>query len=194
MPPSESRHTLPPSNAQVFTIIYCNNSIRNRPLPPSHAAEDTPLTMLALATLWEKAGGPSGVMNVVPTPRSLVKEVGEMLATHVDVRKVSFTGSTAVGKLLLQQAAGTVKRTSLELGGNAPFVVSGVCFDMYPPMNADTAFPAGVPETITWHGCLVFSRIALSSVHHLDGREAWRGSPSATPVHRQKLVHPFLCS
>lgn len=64
------------------------------------------------------------MLNVVPTPRKLVNEVGDVLTTHVDVRNVSFTGSTAVGKQLLKQAAGTVKRTSMELGGNAPFVVS----------------------------------------------------------------------
>lgn len=87
-------------------------------------AEDTPLTALALAWLWEEAGGPKGVVNVVPTPRDLVQEVGNVLATDEAVRKISFTGSTAVGKLLLKQAASTVKKTSMELGGNAPFVVS----------------------------------------------------------------------
>lgn len=87
-------------------------------------AEDTPLTALALAWLWEKAGGPKGVVNVVPTPRELVQEVGNVLTTDEAVRKISFTGSTAVGKQLLKQAASTVKRTSMELGGNAPFVVS----------------------------------------------------------------------
>ncbi|CAM9407446.1 unnamed protein product [Scytosiphon promiscuus] len=86
-------------------------------------AEDTPLTALALAWLWEKAGGPKGVVNVVPTPRELVQEVGNVLTTDEAVRKISFTGSTAVGKQLLKQAASTVKRTSMELGGNAPFVV-----------------------------------------------------------------------
>lgn len=88
-----------------------------------HAAEDTPLTALALAWLWERAGGPKGVVNVVPTPRELVQEVGNVLTTDEAVRKISFTGSTAVGKHLLKQAAGTVKKTSMELGGNAPFVV-----------------------------------------------------------------------
>lgn len=87
-------------------------------------AEDTPLTALAMAWLWEEAGGPKGVVNVVPTPRNLVQEVGNVLSTDEAVRKISFTGSTAVGKLLLKQAASTVKRTSMELGGNAPFVVS----------------------------------------------------------------------
>lgn len=90
---------------------------------PPPLAEDTPLTSLALAWLWEKAGGPKGVVNVVPTPRDLVQEVGNVLTTDEAVRKVSFTGSTAVGKQLLRQAASTVKSTSMELGGNAPFVV-----------------------------------------------------------------------
>lgn len=63
------------------------------------------------------------MLNVVPTSRELVQEVGSVLTSHEDVRKISFTGSTAVGKLLLRQAAGGVKRTSMELGGNAPFVV-----------------------------------------------------------------------
>lgn len=76
-----------------------------------------------MAQLWEKAGGPRGVLNVVTTPRELVGEVGGVLSRHPDVRKISFTGSTVVGKQLLSQAADTVKRTSMELGGNAPFVV-----------------------------------------------------------------------
>ncbi|MDQ3272725.1 MAG: NAD-dependent succinate-semialdehyde dehydrogenase, partial [Pseudomonadota bacterium] len=83
-------------------------------------AESTPLSALALAALAEQAGLPSGVLNVVTGDP---KAIGTMLATHPLVRKLSFTGSTAVGKLLSQQAAGTVKRLSLELGGNAPFIV-----------------------------------------------------------------------
>lgn len=90
---------------------------------PLTSAEDTPLTALALAMLWRKAGGPPGVVNVVPTSRELVQEVGLVLTGHESVRKVSFTGSTVVGKQLLQQAAGTVKKSSMELGGNAPFLV-----------------------------------------------------------------------
>ncbi|CAM9653494.1 unnamed protein product [Discosporangium mesarthrocarpum] len=86
-------------------------------------AEDTPLTSLALAQLAMRAGVPPGVFNVVTTPRELVPGVGGVLSGHPGVRKVSFTGSTEVGKVLLHQAAGTVKRVSLELGGNAPLVV-----------------------------------------------------------------------
>jgi succinate-semialdehyde dehydrogenase/glutarate-semialdehyde dehydrogenase len=86
-------------------------------------AEDTPLTALALADLAEKAGIPPGVINVVTSSRERAQSVGELMCTHRDVRKISFTGSTAVGKILLAHAAGTVKNVSMELGGNAPFIV-----------------------------------------------------------------------
>jgi succinate-semialdehyde dehydrogenase/glutarate-semialdehyde dehydrogenase len=84
-------------------------------------AEDTPLSALALAVLAEEAGIPAGVFNVVPTANP--KEVGQVLTESVVVRKLSFTGSTEVGKLLMKQCAGTLKKLSLELGGNAPFIV-----------------------------------------------------------------------
>jgi succinate-semialdehyde dehydrogenase/glutarate-semialdehyde dehydrogenase len=84
-------------------------------------AEDTPLSALALAALAEEAGFPPGVFNVVTTQHPA--EVGEELTSHPLVRKLSFTGSTAVGKRLYQQCATTVKKISLELGGNAPFIV-----------------------------------------------------------------------
>ena len=84
-------------------------------------AEDTPLSALALAQLAKEAGFPPGVINVVPT--SNPGEVGEVLTSSPKVKKLSFTGSTAVGKLLMKQCAGTVKKLSLELGGNAPFIV-----------------------------------------------------------------------
>ncbi|GAA1882870.1 NAD-dependent succinate-semialdehyde dehydrogenase [Williamsia serinedens] len=84
-------------------------------------AELTPLTSLALAGILTEAGLPNGVLNIVTTndPGPVVTE----WMTSGLARKLSFTGSTAVGKLLLEQAAGTVMRTSMELGGNAPFVV-----------------------------------------------------------------------
>ncbi|QDF97303.1 succinate-semialdehyde dehydrogenase (NADP(+)) [Azoarcus sp. DD4] len=84
-------------------------------------AEDTPLCALALAELAERAGVPKGVFNVVTTMKA--PEVGGELTANPTVRKLSFTGSTAVGKLLMAQCAGTVKKVSLELGGNAPFIV-----------------------------------------------------------------------
>lgn len=85
--------------------------------PPSA----TPLSALALAALGEEAGIPPGVLNVVPTNNS--KAVGEELTSNTRVRKLSFTGSTAVGKKLIAQCAETVKKVSMELGGNAPFIV-----------------------------------------------------------------------
>lgn len=84
-------------------------------------AEDTPLSALALAALAEEAGFPKGIFNVVPTNQAA--EVGKVLCTSTDVRKLSFTGSTEVGRLLMAQCAPTLKRLSMELGGNAPFLV-----------------------------------------------------------------------
>jgi succinate-semialdehyde dehydrogenase/glutarate-semialdehyde dehydrogenase len=84
-------------------------------------AEATPLSALALAVLAEEAGFPPGVLNVITTDEP--KEVGLALTESKVVRKLSFTGSTEVGKQLMRQCAGTVKKLSLELGGNAPFIV-----------------------------------------------------------------------
>lgn len=82
--------------------------------------EQTPLTALALAQLAQLAGVPAGVFNVLTGPAA---EIGAVLCASPIVRKLSFTGSTAVGRLLMQQCAPTVKKLSLELGGNAPFIV-----------------------------------------------------------------------
>ncbi|WP_428624966.1 NAD-dependent succinate-semialdehyde dehydrogenase, partial [Sedimenticola sp.] len=83
--------------------------------------EDTPLSALALAELSHQAGLPPGVFNVVTTRNAAA--VGKVLCDDPRVRKLSFTGSTPVGKLLMRQCADTVKKVSLELGGNAPFIV-----------------------------------------------------------------------
>lgn len=84
-------------------------------------APQTPLSSLALAAILEEAGLPDGVLNVVTTSRAA--EVCEPLLRGGRIRKLSFTGSTAVGRLLLAQCADTVVRASMELGGNAPFIV-----------------------------------------------------------------------
>ena len=84
-------------------------------------AEATPLTALAVAYLALEAGLPAGTINVVTASKPAA--VGEVLTTDPRVRKVSFTGSTPVGKHLLAQCASTVKKTAMELGGNAPFIV-----------------------------------------------------------------------
>lgn len=81
----------------------------------------TPLSALALAKLAEEAGFPKGVINFVTCKNP--KEIGDELTTNPLVKKISFTGSTRVGKLLLKKSAEQVKKVSLELGGNAPFIV-----------------------------------------------------------------------
>ena len=83
-------------------------------------ASQTPFSALALAALAERAGIPPGVINVVTGPSG---PMGAELTSNPTVRKLSFTGSTEVGKLLMSQCASTVKKVSLELGGNAPFIV-----------------------------------------------------------------------
>ncbi|MFQ3623565.1 MAG: aldehyde dehydrogenase family protein, partial [Acetobacteraceae bacterium] len=83
-------------------------------------ASQTPFTALAIGVLAERAGVPPGVLNIITGPAS---ETGAELTGSPLVRKLSFTGSTEVGKVILAQCAGTVKRVSMELGGNAPFIV-----------------------------------------------------------------------
>jgi succinate-semialdehyde dehydrogenase/glutarate-semialdehyde dehydrogenase len=84
-------------------------------------ASETPLSALALAELAHQAGIPAGVFNVVTTTHSA--DVGKEMTESPLVRKFSFTGSTGIGKLLIRQCASTVKKVSMELGGNAPFIV-----------------------------------------------------------------------
>lgn len=84
-------------------------------------AESTPISALALASLSQQAGIPEGVINVVTAAKGA--EIGAVLCDSPTIRKLSFTGSTDIGKKLLAQCANTVKRVSMELGGNAPFIV-----------------------------------------------------------------------
>ena len=83
-------------------------------------ANETPLSALALAVLAERAGAPAGLINILV---GKTEEIGAEITSNSKVRKLSFTGSTRVGKKLIADCAGTVKRTSMELGGNAPFIV-----------------------------------------------------------------------
>lgn len=83
--------------------------------------QETPLTALALCELAEQAGFPPGVYNTITTTDS--SKVGKELCENLKIRKLSFTGSTPVGKILMSQSASTLKKLSLELGGNAPFIV-----------------------------------------------------------------------
>lgn len=84
-------------------------------------ASETPLSALALAELGERAGIPAGVLNIVTGNRA--REIGAELTGNPSVQKVSFTGSTGIGKTLMAQCTETIKKVSLELGGNAPFIV-----------------------------------------------------------------------
>ena len=83
-------------------------------------ASETPLSALAFVELAERAGVPAGVINIVA---GITREIGTEMTSNPIVRKLTFTGSTQVGKMLMEQCAATVKRTSMELGGNAPFIV-----------------------------------------------------------------------
>ena len=84
-------------------------------------ASETPLSALALAELAERAGIPAGVINIIPGKDA--KSIGLELTTHPDIRKITFTGSTEVGRILMRQSSDTIKKVSLELGGNAPLIV-----------------------------------------------------------------------
>jgi len=86
-------------------------------------AEQTPLSALAVAELAQRAGMPAGVLNVITADAGNSIAVGKVLCESDIVRHLSFTGSTEVGRILMQQSAPTVKKLSLELGGNAPFIV-----------------------------------------------------------------------
>ncbi|KAK4529624.1 hypothetical protein CCYA_CCYA02G0481 [Cyanidiococcus yangmingshanensis] len=100
---------------KVAPALATGNTVVARP------SELTPVSAIALAELARKAGIPTGVFNVVSGSRASL--FGEMLSRHPDVRMLSFTGSTRVGRLLLAQCASTMKRTEMELGGLAPFIV-----------------------------------------------------------------------
>jgi succinate-semialdehyde dehydrogenase/glutarate-semialdehyde dehydrogenase len=86
-------------------------------------AEQTPLSALALAVLAEQAGIPAGVLNIITADSEQSIAIGKVLCNSPTVRKLTFTGSTPVGRILMQQSAQTLKKMSLELGGHAPFIV-----------------------------------------------------------------------
>jgi succinate-semialdehyde dehydrogenase/glutarate-semialdehyde dehydrogenase len=86
-------------------------------------AEQTPLSALALAVLAEQAGIPAGVLNIITGDSDQSIAIGKVLCNSPTVRKLTFTGSTPVGRILMQQSAPTLKKLSLELGGHAPFIV-----------------------------------------------------------------------
>lgn len=124
-------------------------------------AAETPLSALFLASLAVEAGLPAGVVNIVTT--SDAAAAGHILSTDARVRKISFTGSTAVGKILMKQGAETIKRLSLELGGNAPMIVFS---------SADLAVAVAGTVTAKFRNagqtCVCINRIYVEdSVHDL---------------------------
>jgi phenylacetaldehyde dehydrogenase len=114
-------------------------------------AEQTPLSALRLGELVQEAGFPDGVVNIVP---GYGETAGAALAAHPDVDKVAFTGSTEVGKLILQAAAGNLKKVSLELGGKSPNVV-------FSDVDLDTAIAGSASAIFFNHGqcCCAGSRL-----------------------------------
>src|SRR5690606_17923444 len=99
---------------KVAPALACGNTVVLKP------AEQTPLTALELAAICAEVGLPPGVLNVVP---GFGEVAGAALVRHPDVDKIAFTGSTAVGKIISREAAGTLKKVSLELGGRSPNII-----------------------------------------------------------------------
>ncbi len=118
-------------------------------------AEQTPLSCLRLGELFQEAGFPDGVVNIVP---GFGETAGAALAGHPDVDKIAFTGSTEVGKLILQAAAGNLKKVSLELGGKSPNVVLG-------DVDMDEAIAGAASAIFFNHGqcCCAGSRLYVDS-------------------------------
>ncbi|KAG9019689.1 succinate semialdehyde dehydrogenase NADP+ linked [Tulasnella sp. 427] len=123
---------------------------------------ETPFSCLALVELANRAGVPPGVINVVTTDKH-IKEVGDELAQNKTVKKLSFTGSTGVAKLLMQRAASTLKKVSLEAGGNAPFIV----FD---DADIDKAVDGAIASKFRGSGqtCVCANRIYVQSSIYAD--------------------------
>ena len=121
-------------------------------------AEDTPYSAFAMAVLAERAGIPAGILGIVTGD---AKDIGKEMTSNPIVAKLTFTGSTAVGKLLMEQCAGTVKKTSMELGGNAPFIV----FD---DANLDEAVEAAMASKYRNAGqtCVCANRIYVQEGIH----------------------------
>ncbi|KAG5648729.1 hypothetical protein DXG03_000076 [Asterophora parasitica] len=123
---------------------------------------ETPFSALALAELATRAGVPDGVINIVPTLKNVV-EVGKEMCENKIIKKVTFTGSTPVAKLLYGMAASTLKKVSIEAGGNAPFIV----FD---DANVDEAVEAAIVSKFRGSGqtCVCANRIYVQSGIYAD--------------------------
>lgn len=148
-----NRKSLPPLLATPQTHIFQAAGCTTVWKP----AGETPLSALAQAVLALEAGIPPGVIQVVTT-LTTVAEVGKEICTNPKVKKVSFTGSTRVGRILMEQGSSTIKKLSLELGGNSPFIV----FD---DAKIETAVEAGITAKFRNSGqtCVTANRIFVQS-------------------------------
>ncbi|KAG2110717.1 Aldehyde/histidinol dehydrogenase [Suillus cothurnatus] len=129
--------------------------------PPPEA----PFSALALAELSRRAGVPDGVINIVTTQKNVI-EVGREMCESKAVRKVSFTGSTPVAKSLYGMAASTLKKVSIEAGGNAPFIVFDDA-DIDKAVEGAIAFGNGLDETTT-HGPLIHEKAVSKVTRHVE--------------------------
>jgi len=124
-------------------------------------AHETPLSALALAQTAEEAGLPPGVFNVIPCDHTNTQGISKFVCDSPDVHCITFTGSTAVGKILLNQSASTVKRLCLELGGNAPLIV-------FPSASVDQAVQGTIASKFRCSGqtCVSANRFFIhDSIH-----------------------------
>ncbi len=168
-PPINTRRLLtikqPVGPAALITPWNFPSAMITRKLAPALAAgctavikptEETPLSALAICAIVKEAGIPPGVVNCLTVAREDVEDVGRALCHSKLIRKVSFTGSTAVGKWLMRESSATVKRISLELGGNAPFIV----FD---DADVDVAVTACIQSKLRNSGqvCIASNRILV---------------------------------
>ncbi|WP_417586326.1 NAD-dependent succinate-semialdehyde dehydrogenase [Pararhodobacter oceanensis] len=138
-------------------------------------ASETPLSALAMARLAEEAGIPPGVFSVLPS--SDAAATGKAFCAHPKMRKISFTGSTRVGKILMQQGADQLKKLSLELGGNAPFIV----FD---DADLDAAVEGAIVSKFRNAGqtCVCTNRIYVQNAVYEDFVERLRAAVAKLPV------------
>lgn len=138
-------------------------------------AESTPLSALALEALAKDAGLPDDVLKVITTTQPA--DIGEIFTSHPTIKKITFTGSTAVGKLLMQQSASTVKKVSMELGGNAPFIV----FD---DADIDAAVQGAMVSKYRNAGqtCVCANRFFVHENIHDDFVEKFKAAISALKV------------
>lgn len=152
----------------------------------SKSPGETPYTAAALAELAHRAGIPAGVVNIVTALKN-TPEVGETITSSPTVRKVSFTGSTPVGKLLMKQSAQTLKKLSFELGGNAPFIV----FD---DADLDSAVAGAIASKFRSSGqtCVCANRIYVQKGIYEDFAKAFTAKVNAFtvgPGNREGVTH-----